>query len=35
MKESTLELSLTFDKKTTEYTDLNETDREDLLKKDV
>jgi len=35
MKESTVELSLTYDKKTTEYTDLNEADREDVLKKDV
>eukprot|EP00351_Strombidinopsis_sp_SopsisLIS2011_P002215 CAMPEP_0116874728 /NCGR_PEP_ID=MMETSP0463-20121206/6280_1 /TAXON_ID=181622 /ORGANISM="Strombidinopsis sp, Strain SopsisLIS2011" /LENGTH=76 /DNA_ID=CAMNT_0004518843 /DNA_START=662 /DNA_END=892 /DNA_ORIENTATION=+ len=35
MKESTLELSLTFDKKQMEYNDLDETDRDELLKKDV
>ena len=35
MKESTLELSLTFDRKNMEYNDLDEADREELLKKDV
>ena len=35
MKESTLELSLTFDKRHIEYNDLEEADRNELLKKDV
>lgn len=35
MKESTLELSLTFDKRHMEYNDLNDGEREELLMKDL